>query len=186
MSGLDKKIHPAFKHGAYSALGLLPGESPTAFEKLRRDVFAELKPNGPLEEDEVETISCILWRKKNLQTFQTAALAKEYWRKVQRDRVPHDIYESLMALPEPKLIKSVDPVVHREALQAAESDMRKELGEIFDLVEIAEIASIEQLEHELALLDGLKARMGKCIKHLLQLRGFKSLSVEPSSGSAKP
>jgi hypothetical protein len=29
-----KKIHPALKHGGYSATGLLPGEDPAAFEKL--------------------------------------------------------------------------------------------------------------------------------------------------------
>ena len=45
-----KKLFPALKHGAYSATGLLPGEDRAAFEKLHRDLQAELRPDGPFEE----------------------------------------------------------------------------------------------------------------------------------------
>jgi hypothetical protein len=30
-----QKTHPALKHGGYAATTILPGEDPTAFEKLR-------------------------------------------------------------------------------------------------------------------------------------------------------
>jgi hypothetical protein len=49
-----KKLHPALKHGGYAATGVLPGEDRVAFEKLSKDVAAELCPNGPLENDAVE------------------------------------------------------------------------------------------------------------------------------------
>ena len=42
--------HPALKHGAYSATAVLPGESRAAFEKLHRDLIAELTPSGVLED----------------------------------------------------------------------------------------------------------------------------------------
>ena len=41
----------ALKHGGYSGLTLLPGEDRFAFEKLRRELFAELKPQGRLEQE---------------------------------------------------------------------------------------------------------------------------------------
>jgi hypothetical protein len=46
-----KKHHGALKHGGYSALRLLPGESAEEFERLRKDLVEEMAPRGPLEED---------------------------------------------------------------------------------------------------------------------------------------
>jgi len=44
MSVRVKKIHPALKHEAYSATAFLPREDAAAFEKLRQDLIAELRP----------------------------------------------------------------------------------------------------------------------------------------------
>jgi hypothetical protein len=65
----------ALKHGVYSTIGLLPGESSAKFKKHHNDVIDELKPNGPVEHDIVTTIARALWRKQNLATFQTAQIA---------------------------------------------------------------------------------------------------------------
>ena len=54
------------KHGGYSGLTLLPGEDRLAFEKLRRELFAELKPQGRLEQEIVTDIARLTWRKQNL------------------------------------------------------------------------------------------------------------------------
>jgi hypothetical protein len=70
------KIHPALKHGGYAATGLLPGEDRVAFEKLHRDLIAELAPNGAMEDDIVATIARLVWRKQNLSTFRIAELAR--------------------------------------------------------------------------------------------------------------
>jgi hypothetical protein len=59
----------ALKHGVYSTLGLLPGESPG------KDVIGEFRPNGPVEHDIVMTIARAV-AKPNLATFQTAQLVK--------------------------------------------------------------------------------------------------------------
>jgi hypothetical protein len=72
----------ALKHGVYSTIGLLPGESPAKFKKHQEDVIDEFRPNGPVEHDIVMTIACTLWRKQNLATFQTAQLVKFRYRQI--------------------------------------------------------------------------------------------------------
>ncbi len=64
---------PALKHGAFSAMRLLPGEDAGAFEKLRSDLIAELLPAGRLEESIVETIAHLVWRQQNLKIYRLAA-----------------------------------------------------------------------------------------------------------------
>jgi hypothetical protein len=41
------KLKHALKHGIYSTIGLLPGESPAKFKKHKNDIIDELRPNGP-------------------------------------------------------------------------------------------------------------------------------------------
>jgi hypothetical protein len=45
MSIQVKKLHPAIKHGAYSATALLPGEDSAAFTELHQKIIAELAPS---------------------------------------------------------------------------------------------------------------------------------------------
>jgi hypothetical protein len=71
-----KKHHPALKHAGYAATGILPGENPAEFEKLHRDLIAELCPNGALENDVIATMARFVWRKKNLETFRIAELGR--------------------------------------------------------------------------------------------------------------
>ena len=62
----------ALKHGVYSTIGLLPGESPAKFAKHQKGIIDEFRPNGPVEHDIVFTIALALWRKQNLATLETA------------------------------------------------------------------------------------------------------------------
>jgi hypothetical protein len=55
------RIPPALKHGAYSATAVLPGESRAEFEKLHRDLIAELTP---FEDDIVADLERLVWRKR--------------------------------------------------------------------------------------------------------------------------
>jgi hypothetical protein len=43
----------ALKHGLYSTLGLLPGESPASFKKHQKAVIDEFRPHGPVEHAEM-------------------------------------------------------------------------------------------------------------------------------------
>ena len=47
----------ALKHGVYSTIGLLPGESPAKFKKHQKDVIDEFRPSGPVEHGIVMTIA---------------------------------------------------------------------------------------------------------------------------------
>jgi len=51
-----KKPFSAYKHGGYTATAVLPGESGAEFEKLHRDIIAELDPVGALEEEPLRTL----------------------------------------------------------------------------------------------------------------------------------
>ncbi|MGA8294793.1 MAG: hypothetical protein WB820_20375, partial [Rhodoplanes sp.] len=66
----------ALKHGGYSGLTLLPGEDRFAFEKLRRELFAELKPQGRLEQEIVTDIARLIWRKQNLGSYELTQLLR--------------------------------------------------------------------------------------------------------------
>ena len=65
------KQRNALKHGAYSTIGLLPGESPGEFKKHQNYVIDEFRPNGPAEHDIVLTIARLLWRRQKLASFET-------------------------------------------------------------------------------------------------------------------
>ena len=83
----DRK-HPALKHGAYSATAVLPGENRAEFEKLHRDLIAELTPSGALEDDIVMNIARLVWRKQNLATLRIAERARAHRNAIERE-IPH-------------------------------------------------------------------------------------------------
>jgi len=57
----------ALKHGAFSSIELLPWEDPDLFEQLRYELWEEHRPEGPSQEDCVETILWCRWRKMRLR-----------------------------------------------------------------------------------------------------------------------
>jgi hypothetical protein len=60
MSKGMKAVPPALKHGLYSGMALLPLEDEAEYEKHRRAVFDEYKPNGPSELDTIDELSSLL------------------------------------------------------------------------------------------------------------------------------
>jgi hypothetical protein len=65
----------------------------------------------------------------------------------------------------------------------ADEQARIELGSAVALVEIGEVASIEYMEKELAMMERLDAAITRDQKSLLYVRGIKSMS---SSGAVAP
>jgi hypothetical protein len=178
-----KKHHPALKHAGYAATGILPGESSAEFEKLHRDLIAELGPNGALENDIVATVARLVWRKKNLETFRIAELARSRSAQIMRETVPEDKidypdYSSPLFEP---VVTKVDPAVRAAAIRAAVDQARKELGDAYGLVEIGDIATVDQLMKGLEVQDRLDAMIDRCLKRLLFLRGLKSISSASTS-----
>ena len=163
MSVHFKTFHPALKHAGYSATTLLPGEDRGAFEKLHRELIAELAPVGALEEDIVADVARLTWRKRNLATCRIAELAKARRDQIQRERQ----IGSFLSGDDPE----------------ADEQARQELGDIHELIDIGETATLDGLMKELDLADRLQGMINRCLKQLLMVRGVKSLSSAAVSES---
>ena len=57
----------ALKHGGFSVLELFPWENSGAFESLHRDLIEQYQPRGPLQEDCIQTITSLMWRKGRIR-----------------------------------------------------------------------------------------------------------------------
>jgi hypothetical protein len=68
-----------------------------------------------------------------------------------------------------------------ERLRSEEEVYRKQLGTMYDLVTVGEIATIPFLESELKLMERLDEMIDKCIKRLLHAKALKSISISSSS-----
>jgi hypothetical protein len=177
MSVRVKRVYPALKHGGYAAVGILPGENAAAFEKLHRDLIAELGPiAGPLEKDIYETLACSLWRKKNLRTVRIAELARRRCAQIENEKVspsfdaPGDF---------------IDNASRQTEARAADEQARKELGDTYELVEIGEASTTDGLLKDLDVRDRLDATIDKNLKRLMHLAGLKLMLGASSSTSPK-
>lgn len=173
-----KRIHPALKHGAYTATAVLPGESQAAFDKLHRDLITEFAPSGALEDDIVTTIARLLWRKQNLTTLRIAKLAQRRYSEIRDEKRD----EQIAAYNESLWMSEDDgpPAESAEEQHAAEDRARKDLGSTYKLVEIGKAATFDGLTKELEIKERLDGYIDRCLKKLLFLRGLKSISKASS------
>ena len=184
MSNRSNQFPSAFKHGAYSGTTLLPGEDPAAFEKLHDNVIAEFAPKGPLEEDIVESLARLIWRKQNLSTYRLAELAKQRVSAIEFEIVPQREYDfDMITLGSPD---TRDPEKVHAAQEAADKQARKELGPLFGLVEMGDDVTIKRLLEEWSVEDRLDGMIDRCLKRLLMVRGVKSMSLSVSEASSPP
>ena len=79
---------PALKHGAYSAMSLLPGEDPVAFRKLYADLIAEYNVTGPSERAIALRLAHVIWREQHLTIYGYAARARERYSEIRTELVP--------------------------------------------------------------------------------------------------
>ena len=183
---LKKKIHPALKHGGYSAIGLLPGEERAAFERLYEGLIAELRPDGPLENDAVRTIARLTWRKQNLETLRIAVSARSRYSAIRsktgpsghspfRDPLVHVEYDPDWEPP--------DPAVVEAARKAAVAQAQEELGDRYIFVEMGSAVTIELMFKDFEVEERFDAMIEKLHKRLLFVKGLKSL---PSAASSAP
>ncbi len=140
-----KKPHPAVKHAGYSVTRILPGESAAEFEKLRQGLISELTPNGALQEETVETIAHLAWRRRNLPIFRIAARARQRMIQIRNAMIPMDYGV-------PRSDKSDDfDKTFTDKWHAADSKAREELGELYGLAEMGEEATVDGLIRDLAV-----------------------------------
>ena len=169
-----KKAHPALKHGGYSAMGILPGEDRAEFEELYQGLIAELRPDGPLEDDVVAQLALLIWRKQNLSIYRKAEIARQRYN-VHVSAHRHGDYRE--SVPDKEEIVAAECAA---AAQGHEQRARKDLGDAYELVAAGEIATRSCLEQELKLEAELDAHIDRCLKRLLHVRGIKSLSTVPA------
>jgi hypothetical protein len=188
MGNRHHQLPPALKHAGYSATSILPGENAAEFAKLQRDLIAEFCGDGPLENDILADMSRWVWRKRNLATFRIAELARARWEEIEYEKVPHDKteYLGMPVLGGEKIIEKADPVVRDAALRAAKVQAHKELGEAYELIEIGDAATVDYLIKELEIRNRLDAKIERCIKQLLLVRGLKSISPKSSTAPSQP
>jgi hypothetical protein len=138
------RLPPPLKHGAYSGLGLLPGEDAAAFDKMHVELVAEHHPVGLLEQKIVETMARLIWRKDHLITYRLAQQAAKRWAEITTER-----YGAALD-PDGAEAGAADAMRQVERRRA-----QRELGPAWPLVELNEVATIDYLLHELSLADRL-------------------------------
>jgi hypothetical protein len=104
--------------------------------------------------DIVATIARLLWRKQNLATLRIAAVAREHDTRIRARKLSFRT-EAWLA------IDDVTPAQREAAVQAAEEQARKELGDSYALVEIGETATVDHLLKDLQLEERLDATIDK-------------------------
>ena len=176
MSQRVSRVHPALKHGAYSAMGVLPGENRAEFEKLHRELVNEFSPSGALENDIVDDMVRLLWRKNNLRTLNIAKFARDRYTAIFNANVDSDF-------PTLGEFDRIDPVKHEEQMRAAEDQAQKELGDTYELITAGEAATFDGLAKESDIRERLGVALSRCLKQLLLVRGVKSISETPLSTS---
>jgi hypothetical protein len=60
----------ALKHGANSASRLLPGEDPAQYERLVSEYNRDIRPDGALEQFQVDTLIRADWQRRRLQRIE--------------------------------------------------------------------------------------------------------------------
>jgi hypothetical protein len=167
----------ALKHGAYSTIGLLPGESPAEFKKHLKVVVDELRPNGPVELDIVLTIARLLWRKRNLASLETAKLVNFRFRQILEEEKKSRGYPHYRMF-----VKGENHAALEEALRAAQTQACSELGDWdWDEFRDHDFGTIERLVKDVELVERLDGIIDKCLRRLLMVRGVKSVALAPPS-----
>jgi hypothetical protein len=179
MSNRIDRLHPAVKHGAYSATAVLPGENPTEFEKLHRDLIAEYAPSGVHEQHIVRKMARLIWRRENLATLSISETAQRHW-----SEFPAIGEKIVMSKNRLNNLSQKDKEIVKENLQAMNQFVEK-FGDYFVLAEIGGAATFDGLAKELEIQERLDAAINRCLKELLMVRGVKSVTAAPPSAAKR-
>lgn len=166
------KSSSALKHGAYSGFTLLPGENRLEFERFRRELFAEFRPQGRLEEEIVADIARLVWRKRNLGNYELTQLTSIVANLLATAR---EIAKS--KADEENIINEVDhyKIMSRNTEEKQRADKVIERDKKMKELDLRKMATLEGLLKELDVDERLGAMIDKCLKRLLFVRGIKSV-----------
>lgn len=176
----QRRLPTALKHGAYCQTGLLPGEDAAAFQKLHDDLVVEFSPSGPVEENIVADLARLYWRKQNMVTYRLAEQARNRNEAIYSAVNPPPSFP-MWEFPGQGPTRSPEEI--RAARAAADKQAKEELGQVWELIEIGKVATVEYLLEELSVVDRLDSIIDRCLKRLLFVRGIKSYSQHSSEAS---
>ena len=176
------RAQPALKHGAYSAMSLLPGEDPVAFRKLCIDLIAEYNITGPSERAIAFRLTRVIWREQHLAIYGYAARARQRYSEIRTELVPRrqPSFANIV------IGNELDPEVVRKAEKAAEKKATEELGSAWGLIEMGEVLTFDHLNKELEIAERLSRQKERLLKQLMFARGVKSLSLSASTSASPP
>jgi hypothetical protein len=164
-----------------------PGEDRFAFEKLRRQLFDELKPQGRLEQEIVTDIARLMWRKQNLGSYgltQTIRIFEDVLiTSCKILSAQKDTEEFVKSADNYKVILAAKDKVEAQEQSASKAETERLLKEH----DVLKMATFEGLMREWEVEERLGAMIDRCLKRLLFVRGLKSLdrSAEVASLPAK-
>jgi hypothetical protein len=181
MTKRTNRIPPALKHGVYSGMALLPGEDPAAYEKYCHEILIEYKPVGRSEEDIVKNMASLMWRRQNLITYRLAEHARETHSSIYGQLSPP--FEEIPLLGREKETRSPEELWLLR--KHADEEVRTQLGPSLELVEAGDVVTTDHLLRELSIAERLEDMIDRCIKRLLMVRGYKSLSSPAPSSLAR-
>jgi hypothetical protein len=145
---------------------------------LHQDLIAELRPDGPLQNETVADIARLTWRKQNLETFRIAEAARARYSAIISKIVPEDRFPVLdFGLP------SADPEELETRRETARAEGRRELGDGYIFAEMGKAVTISRMFEDFEVEERLGAMIDRLLKRLLFLKGLKSL---PSAASSAP
>jgi hypothetical protein len=205
MSELRRKLPNALKHGAFAKVAILPGEDPHEFQELHFGLIIEWRPEGPTEEDAVLSIANGSWRKRRLQKFREARVAR---RRLDPNHPAYDeawtlcgIYD-LLAIKPDRFHQSITYLSEEKAahlrnkfpqekfkstsewVQAVQKEIKSILlpaangytdPPLVLLERSSRILSEEDVDHELAVDERLDLMIDRAIKRLIQTKIMKQL-----------
>ncbi len=192
----------AIKHGAYSNLGLLPGEDANEYLELHARLREEHAPSGPVAEDAVDDLAKLIWRKSRLGIYQRAKFAKIKWSKHLTDKDDPDfdvdivlkrhllgvLHRATVTLEHVQEHGSIDAKVMpalNDLTDTASKVFNIEAPDLDDDVAVEEanihlallgdLVTTDQLLKELELAERLDAKIDRVLKRLMQLKTMNQM-----------
>lgn len=171
----ENLVPNSLKHGAFSEILILPGESAQDFEQLKNDLFAEYNPSGISEERALIAVAKSLWQERRLALYhhvQHARAAKLSSKErgnpnaiseaIEKFRAKHGYVRPDKVDPEPE-VPAPPP-------KSAEERINDEL------LELGNLLTLEQLEKELEVEFKLQTKTDRLFKRFFQIKTMKQIA----------
>ena len=210
MHDRNRKQPNALKHGAFTQMTILPGEDVRKFAKLHMDLIEEWNPTGPTEQDAVLTLAKGIWRKSRIQGFLLGKAfacsldpTHPAYDEVSALRgfcnlldIAPDLFDKRLYMLSEEVRRHLQlkvPPGNFTSISARARAIQKEITSVLlpalervekpvevCLSESAEIVSMEDFQHEIALEERIDAMIDRATKRLIQIKAMKQMLGQPS------